>query len=421
LLVNFIGTLGFSIVLPFLVFLVTRFGGNALIYGLVGAAYPAFQLLGAPILGAWSDRYGRRPVLLLSQTGTLLSWVIFAAALFMPATALLSVASPTWGTFTLTLPLVTIFIARALDGLTGGNISVANAYLADITAESDRSRNFGRMGVSSNLGFIFGPALASLLGALGSGEVLPVFAALLISLVATVLIAVALPESHRRVTCDGPDRQGVRRALGQEPVDCTDVPDAQRVGLSTVVRQFRLRRMLTLYLLIFLGFSLFYVAFPVRAARDLSWTVGETGLFFSVLSLMMVLVQGPLLSRLSRVIPEGTLILSGSALLAVNFLLLTSGSTTVIYAAAVLFALGNGTMWPSVQAVLSKVAGPEYQGAAQGFAGAAGSLASVLGLLVGGVLYESVGVATFVFAAAMMVAVSALAAAWIPRVRQSAP
>jgi MFS family permease len=310
---------------------------------------------------------------------------------------------------------VAIFIARALDGLTGGNISVANAYLADITSEKDRSRDFGRMGVSSNLGFILGPALASLLAALGYGEGLPVLAALLISLVATLLIAVALPESLPGKVGDCPDRQGIRRAMGQEPVDCIEIPTARKVGLAAVLGQRAIRKMLVLYLLIFLGFSLFYVAFPVRAARDLKWTVGQTGLFFSVLSLMMVVVQGPLLARLSRVIPERILIVSGSALLAGNFLMLTSGETTLVYGAAILFALGNGTMWPSVQAVLSKVAGSGYQGAAQGFAGAAGSLASVLGLLVGGFLYESVGVTTFILAAAMMLLVALLSAAWIPR------
>jgi MFS family permease len=413
LLVNFIGTLGFSIVLPFLVFLVTRFGGNALVYGLVGATYPAFQLLGAPLLGTWSDRYGRRRILLLSQAGTLLSWTVFAIALFLPVKTLVSVDSTSWGTFDLTLPLLVVFVARALDGLTGGNISVANAYLADITPEEDRSRNFGRMGMSSNLGFIFGPALASLLVALGYGDTLPVFAALAISLAATVVIAVVLPESLPRPVGDCPPRRGLRRALGQEPVDCTRVPDSRRVGLVHVLGQPVLRKLLALYLLIFFGFSLFYVAFPVRAAADLDWTIGQTGIFFSVLSLMMVVVQGPLLARLSRVVSERFLIVAGSILLAINFLLLTAEKTGVIYVAAALFAVGNGTMWPSVQSVLSRVAGRSLQGAAQGFAGAAGSLASVLGLLLGGVLYGAVGAGTFIIAAAVLVLVTLLSAVWI--------
>src|SRR4030066_1630434 len=84
LLVNFVGTLGFSIVLPFLVFLVMKFGGNAVVYSLLAAIYPAFQLIGAPILGRWSDIYGRKKVLLISHGGTLVGWIIFLFALFLP-------------------------------------------------------------------------------------------------------------------------------------------------------------------------------------------------------------------------------------------------------------------------------------------------------------------------------------------------
>ena len=161
--INFVGTLGFSIVLPFLVFLVTRWGGNAVVYGIMGATYSVFQLIGAPVLGRWSDLYGRRRILLASHLGTLFSWLLFLVALYLPVVALWHVESSILGTFTVTLPLLVLFVARALDGATGGNISVANAYLADITPETDRSRNFGRMAVSSNLGFVFGPALAGIL------------------------------------------------------------------------------------------------------------------------------------------------------------------------------------------------------------------------------------------------------------------
>jgi MFS family permease len=147
--VNFVGTLGFSIVLPFLVFLVTRLGGNALIYGVMGATYSFFQLIGAPILGRWSDRFGRRRILLLSQLGTLASWAIFLAALLLPVHTLWQVDSRIVGAFALTVPLVVLFLARALDGITGGNVSVANAYLADITPEDERSTAFGSSGPPS--------------------------------------------------------------------------------------------------------------------------------------------------------------------------------------------------------------------------------------------------------------------------------
>ena len=140
--VNFVGTLGFSIVVPFLVFLVTKWGGNALVYGLMGATYSAFQLVGAPILGRWSDRFGRRKILLLSQLGTLFSWFVFLIAFFVPVRVIADIDSTMLGQFAVTLPLVLLFLARAADGITGGNVSVANAYLADITDEPDRSKNF---------------------------------------------------------------------------------------------------------------------------------------------------------------------------------------------------------------------------------------------------------------------------------------
>src|SRR5215203_286585 len=168
--------MGFSIVLPFLVFLVTDFGGNAIVYGLLAATYPAFQLIGAPILGRWSDVYGRKKVLLLSHGGTLAGWIIFLIALYLPVKNLLSVDSTVIGIITISLPVAVLFFARALDGLTGGNVSVADAYISDVSSDENRSKNFGKMAMSSNLGFIVGPALAGILGTTIYGETLPVLA-----------------------------------------------------------------------------------------------------------------------------------------------------------------------------------------------------------------------------------------------------
>lgn len=125
--ITFIGTLGFGVILTFLVYLVTDYGGNALIYGMLASTYPFFQFIGAPVLGRWSDIYGRKKILLLSQIGTLIAWIIFLIALFMPLIPLIEVNSEILGKFTITLPLFALFFARALDGATGGNISVANA------------------------------------------------------------------------------------------------------------------------------------------------------------------------------------------------------------------------------------------------------------------------------------------------------
>ena len=106
-----------------------------------------------------------------------MSWLVFGAALYLPVTELVSLETSVAGSVTLTLPILVLIMARALDGLTGGNISVANAYVADVSSEADRSRNFGRMGVAANLGMVLGPALAGILGATALGEALPVFVA----------------------------------------------------------------------------------------------------------------------------------------------------------------------------------------------------------------------------------------------------
>jgi hypothetical protein len=121
--------------------------------------------------------------------------------------------------------------------------------------------------------------------------------------------------------------------------------------------------MLVLYFVIFLGFNLFYTAFPMRAAVDLGWTVTDTGIFFAVLSGAMVIVQGPVLGRLSRLFSDAQLIVAGSLILATNFVFLISRETVAVYASAILFAVGNGVMWPSVLSLLSKLAGSRFQGA----------------------------------------------------------
>lgn len=387
LLVNFIGTLGFSIVLPFLVFLVTDFGGNALVFGIVAAMYPAFQLIGAPILGRWSDHYGRKKVLLVSQGGTLAAWIIFLLALFLPVENIFNVDSAIFGTFVITLPLLVLFVARALDGITGGNVSVANAYLADVTSEANRSKNFGKMAISSNLGFIVGPAIAGVLGATVYEETLPVLAALFLSLAAVFVIKFSLKESKLSVIKKIQERANIRKVFVHECKDCYKIQDPKKISFKDVFKLKHITYMLTLYFFIFLGFNIFYVSFPIHAVVGLGWNITQMGIFFAVLSGIMVLVQGPILSKASKKFSEGVLTIIGSIILGFNFIFFISNDIVLLYVAAVLFAVGNGLMWPSVMSILSKCAGNDHQGAVQGIAGSFGSLASIIGLITGGILY----------------------------------
>lgn len=399
LTVNFVGTLGFSIVLPFLFYLVTRWGGNAILFGFAGATYSFFQLIGAPILGRWSDKFGRQRILLLSQFGTLVSWLILLAAFALPETTLLNVDSTVFGRFAISLPLIFLFVARAADGLTGGNVSVANAYLADITEESQRSERFGKMAVSGNLGFVIGPALAGILGATVLGEILPVMAAALISAVATVLV-MKLPESNPCILKNNIGATTIRKVFGQEPRECYQLKGAEQVSLRRVLTLRYVPSLLLMYFLVMLGFNFFYVTFPVHAVEVLKWSVTDTGTFFAVMSVMMVIVQGPVLKAAAARWRDIVLVPTGALLLAVSFLFFLRIDTISIYSGTAFLAIGNGLMWPSLVSILSRVAGKEFQGTVQGIAGSCGAVASVLGLLVAGILYNSLGNLLFVFSAA---------------------
>lgn len=395
LLVNFVGTLGFSIVLPFLVFVVMKFGGNAIVYGLLAATYPAFQLIGAPILGKWSDIYGRKKVLLLSNIGTAVGWILFLFALFLPAEKS-SIDIIFFGTFVFILPLLILFLARAIDGITGGNISIANAYLADISSDSTRSKNFGKMAISSNLGFILGPALAGILGGTIYGAILPVLAALVLSLVTLLAIVLLLKESKppsNEILV--PEETTVRKVFSQECRDCYSTVTTTKPRLRDVFKLEHISFLLVLYFLIFLGFNIYYAAFPTHAVNDLKWSVTQLGIFYAVLSGIMALIQGPVLRKAIKRFSEEKLVVIGSIILGINFVLFASNNIVAVSVALILFAVGNGLMWPSFMSILSRRAGSKLQGAVQGVAGSFGGLASIVGLTLGGFLFNSVGGSTF--------------------------
>ena len=408
LAIHFLGTLGFSLAIPFLVFIVTDLGGASWTYGLVGATYSAFQLIGAPVLGRWSDRSGRRPVLVASQVGTLAAWLLFLGALSLPL-----IGTTTLAGATLTLPLLLVFVARALDGATGGNISVANAYVADLTREAPEVRQlaFGRMGMAASLGFVIGPAVAGLLGGTAWGPRLPIAVAAVFAAVTTVAILVLLKEPVGQCP-EGPPRPGMLEAgLGQQAKPCSDAP--QRHALGPVLARGPVALVLVGTFILFLGFNFFYAGFPIHAVGAYDWSATELGVFFAVLSGMMIVAQGPLLSLASKHLGRRVVFASGMAFLALALISYQLPPGPVTYLGAACFAIGNGLSWPTFQARVAELGGTE-QGVVQGAVTSASSLASIVGLVLGGVLYPTLGGNLFFVAAGLFAGVLVLTPFWFP-------
>ncbi len=413
LTVNMIGTLGFSLVLPFLVYIVDRFGGNAVIYGLIGATYSFFQLFGAPVLGRLSDRFGRRKILFVTQTGTLLSWLVLLVTLFLPVTTLAEINSGWLGSFTLTIPLLLLFAARAVDGTTGGNISVATAYVVDLSNDRTRTRNMGRMALSTNLGFILGPMIAGVLGATALGEKLPVLAAIGISVIGLLLIVFLLPESRPAAIEGPPCGSPTRRVLGAETRDCYDAT-ARSSSVRDLLRIPNVPLMFGLYFFIFFAFNTYYASFPMHAVKALEWDTAELGFFFSFASAALIVVQGPVLGYLGERVSAAILFGVGAFVMFFSFYAYSLPYDAAVYVAAGLFAIGNGIMWPSYMSMLATLGPAHQKGAIQGVAAGIGSLASILGLLLGGMIYAQFQAATFIAAGVIFLPCVVLAF-WLPR------
>ncbi|MEM8907855.1 MAG: MFS transporter, partial [Bacteroidota bacterium] len=396
---NFLGILGYSLVIPVLVFIVADFGGNGFMYGVIGASYPFFQFWGAPRLGKLSDKVGRKKVLILTQLGSFFAWSLFILAFFLPKLVLFKHHSAYLGDLTISLPLVFLFLARTLDGYTGGNISVANAYLSDISTNEDRNKNFGLLGASTSMGFVVGPTIAGLFTATYWGLQFPLYLAAIVAFASIWIIYYRLPESMPCVVdTEGSALKSMRRIFQVEHRNCYQEGETNnsKTNLKQVLKVSGIRSMYLIYFLNFLAFSLFYVALPVYVSQNLSWSPFELGIFLAYFSLAMIIAQGPLLSKLSKKINALTLLLGGSILLAWGFYFLKTDHILILYIAVTLMALGNGVMWPSFLSMLSAMGDSASQGTIQGFGASMGSLASVFGLLLGGLLVESIGNAVFI-------------------------
>lgn len=330
----FVSLIGFGIVIPLLPFYAKKFQASELQIGLLFASFSAAQLLASPILGEWSDRFGRRPVLILSLLGSAASFVMLALA-------------PN---------LVWLFLSRLLDGFTGGNITTARAYIADISPPEKRAKNFGLIGAAFGLGFILGPALGG--GLAHFGLVVPAWVAAGISLLAAGYALFALPETAHTTPAKRPS------PWCEMPATLTRSPAA---------------RLLWLNFILWVGFSIYQTTFPLFAATRFGLGPKEIGYVLAVVGVVGAFSQVALVGRVVHALGEKLTLLLGVWL---NIIGLTGAAFThslwLFYLLVGVASVGGSLGLPSLTSLISQSASAADQGRIQGVSGSLESLARVV-------------------------------------------
>ena len=352
-LVVFIDLLGFGLILPLLPYYAETFGASDTVVGLLVASYAAAQLLGAPILGRFSDRFGRRPILLLSLFGTLLGFL------------LLGYANTLW----------ILFAARILDGLTGGNISVAQAYISDVTDAKNRAKGLGMIGAAFGLGFIIGPASGGLLSQWGYA--VPAFVAAGLVTINLLMVSFWLPESLP------PEKR--KTATAKRPA----------VTLSALLQA--LKRPFTGPLLITrfffgLAFAIFQTIFALYALRRFNLNAQQTGFILTYVGVLAAIVQGGLVGRLSERFRDDVLIFVSVGIMALSLLgwaLAPSVAVLLIILAPTSFA--GGILNTVLSSALTKAVAPQEIGGILGLSASIESATRVIAPTLGGFLLERLG------------------------------
>jgi DHA1 family tetracycline resistance protein-like MFS transporter len=389
-LIVFIDLLGFGLILPLLPYYAERYGATPLVIGLLTASYAAAQLIGAPILGRLSDRHGRRPILLVSIAGTLLGFLLLGLAepLGVSLANRFSAGEAsliTQNVFVLGL----LFLSRIIDGLTGGNISVAQAYISDITEAKDRARGLGLIGAAFGLGFIIGPAVGGLLSTWGYA--VPAFAASTLAAFNLILVALRLPESLT------PEARAMMAGRPQ--------PAFSFRTLWLALSRPRVGPLLHVRFFFGLAFAMFQTVFALFAQYRLGLEPRQTGFVLAYVGVLAVLVQGFAVSRLARRFSDPQLILWSSVVMAIS--LAAWAWTPNVWALLVIIAplaASGGILNTIINTALSKSVYPEEVGGTLGLSASAESLTRVIAPSLGGFLLGSIGAwAPGVFVALLMV------------------
>ena len=339
----FIDMVGFGIIIPVLPLYAEHFHATPVQIGWLTGIYSGMQIIFMPILGRLSDRVGRRPVLIVSLAGTAIGFLVMG-----------------WAT---SLPL--LFVARIIDGVTGGNISTAQAYIADISTPENRSRSMGVIGAAFGLGFTFGPMIGGIMSHISYGA--PFYFAAALAAMNVVLLYFILPES-------------LSPEYRSRPHDRTRLTEVFQHGHARMFGT-----IVATYFFTITGFAIMTTLFALFTERHFGFDARKTGYLFGFIGIISVILQGGLIGRLIRMFGETTLARTGLLLLAVALALLPLVPTVpMLLVVCAALAIANGLVNPTLNGLASQMIDRSWQGRALGLMQSAGSAGRLIGPLLGG-------------------------------------
>jgi MFS family permease len=364
---------GFALALPMLPFWAQESGADPTAIGLMMASYSIAQFVFTPIVGALSDRFGRRPTIIV--------------ALVLEGVGLIGTALST------SVPM--LIGTRFISGIGGSSIGSAQAVVADVTDESNRARGMGFIGAAIGIGFVVGPAIGALLSLIGPAA--PFWGSAVVVILDALLVAVILPETRSLRTA----RQHV---AAPSPLRIPDV-----------------RRLIAITLLFTTAFAAMETVLPLFTQAALGWGATENGLAFALVGIVLVIIQGGLIGRLVRLAGERRLLFVGLLLVAGGLVVLplTSLLATIVLGAG-MATLGMALIYPTSSSLLTYAAPPDRSGVTLGLARSAGGVARVIGPAAAGVLYTSLGAAIPFFASAAIAFVAVALVPFSPRTSEAA-
>jgi multidrug resistance protein len=339
----FIDLIGFGMIIPILPLYAQRFQASEWQIGILLASYSFMQFLASPVLGWFSDRYGRKPVLLCSLIGSATGYILMANA----------------------ASLAVLFLARILAGVAGASVGTASAYIADITPPENRSKRMGLIGAAFGIGFVLGPAIGGILSQWS--VIAPFWFAAVLSILNAVLMWIMLPE---------PERHAARE---RGPVNLRQIFEqagSWRLGVVTII-----------YFIAIAGFAIVTVIYPQVSHRRFALNQSQISYIFVMVGLIGAAIQGGGIGRLVQRFGDANLAIAGFAIMSISMMMMPLARSVPLFLLfTVGLAVGNSLSQPTVNAIASKSASAALQGRVMGVVQSAGSLGRVFGPVLAGFL-----------------------------------